>query len=134
MKNRRKSRELALQVLYSLHYNGNDVVGIFSEPIFDKAKEDIKLYAKKIVAGVSDNNFDDIISKYSLNWSLKRISVIDHLILKIALFEMIISEDIPPVVAINEAIDLAKKYSNDDSKNFINGILGTIYKNGIIKN
>ena len=69
---------------------------------------------------------DRLIEQYSENWRLDRIDVIDRNILRMALFELLYCEDIPPKVTINEAIDLGKRYGSEDSGSFINGILDRI--------
>lgn len=66
---------------------------------------------------------DEEIKKYALNWDLKRMAVVDRNILRLAVYEMRYREDIPPVVSINEAVDIAKKFSTEDSGKFVNGIL-----------
>ncbi len=83
-----------------------------------------------IIKGVVDsiNEIDSIISKFSLNWKLPRIACVDRNILRIALFEMLYCEDVPNKVAINEAIEIAKKYGSDESSSFINGILDSVNK------
>ena len=81
-----------------------------------------------MIAGVNAN-IDDIdftISTYATNWSIDRIAKVDLAILRLAIFELKKREDIPPVVSINEAIDLAKSFSSAESKRFINGILDSV--------
>lgn len=135
MINRRKSRELAIQILYSYYKNKRSLEEVFNEPFFEKTRKEHREYASLLVNGVTEHKkeFDEIISKISINWDLNRISLIDNIIIRIALFEMIYTEDIPPAVAINEAIDLAKKYSSIKSGKFINGILDNFNKTKLKK-
>lgn len=130
MKNRRKSRELALQMLYSLHTNKKPLNDLFADTVFEKTALALRNYATFLVEGClkHQSEFTQIISKLSKNWRLKRIAVIDLVILKMALFEINYCEDVPAPVAINEAIELSKKYSAIDAGKFINGILDHYYK------
>ena len=81
-----------------------------------------------MIAGVNVNieEIDAIISKYATNWSIDRIAKVDLAILRLSIFELLKREDIPPIVSINEAIDLAKSFSSAESKRFINGILDSV--------
>ena len=82
-------------------------------------------YAEEIVQGVilNQQEIDGHIRSLAQNWDFERIAKIDLAILRLAIFEMLRRQDVPPVVSINEAIDLSKQFSNADSKRFINGIL-----------
>lgn len=82
-------------------------------------------FAEEIVNGVIEHQqeIDEAISTHTKNWNIKRIARIDLAILRVAVYEMLFRKDIPPIVSINEAIDLSKEFSNSDSKRFINGIL-----------
>lgn len=90
----------------------------------------VKSFASALVGGVSDNLkfIDEIISKYAKNWQIERMAKTDKNILRIATFELLFSKDIPLKVAINEAIDIAKRYGDDESGKFVNGILDKISK------
>ncbi|MGM0437106.1 MAG: transcription antitermination factor NusB [Bacillota bacterium] len=125
---RHQQRIWALQILYSI-----DLKNKFN---LDKAKiecENIKernqlvendYYFEKLVTGIVRNkeNLDDYINNKAVDWTIKRMAVIDRNILRLALFEM--EEELVPVgVAINEAVELAKEYGDDNSSGFINGIL-----------
>jgi len=85
-------------------------------------------FLRRLVLGVLKHceELDRLIERYSENWRLDRIDVIDRNILRMALFELLYCEDIPPKVTINEAIDLGKRYGSEDSGSFINGILDRI--------
>jgi len=125
MKKRRKSREIAIQILYSFFKNNKTVNEIANEEFFERNSPKSKEYAKILAESIINNfnELDNIIKKYSKNWDIKRIATIDRIILQIAIYEMQNMDDVPSVVAINEAIELAKKFSTKDSPKFINGIL-----------
>ncbi|MCS7281230.1 MAG: transcription antitermination factor NusB [Desulfobacterota bacterium] len=93
-------------------------------------KEDIVDYSKRLLLGIKKEreSIDRLIREASKNWSLERITLVDRNILRIAIYEMLYLEDVPPLVAIDEAIELGKKYGNEDSGDFINGILDSIFK------
>ncbi len=87
-----------------------------------------RLFADTLVKGVLQHRdaLDDFIRKHAKNWDLHRIAVVDRNILRLAIHEMLHREDIPPVVSINEAVDIAKKFSTHDSGKFVNGILDKV--------
>ena len=132
---RRSARELALQILYqqeitheSLEANIRamqaSTTGQYSTAIWD--------YSLKLVKGTyaHQHEIDSIISQYSDNWELERICLIDRSILRLAIYEMLYSTElIPPKVCINEAVEVAKKYSSNLSPSFINGILDKVKEN-----
>ena len=96
----------------------------------NKLKSDEIDYVNEVVKGINDNieEIDSYIEKYSEGWKIKRIAKVDLAILRIAIFEIMHREDMPPQVSINEAVDIAKKYSTDESSKYINGLLGTFLK------
>ena len=129
MRRRRKSREFALQALYQLNITKQDVTALlaqFQEHFLHDRKADE--FLRRLVLGVLEHceELDRLIERYSENWRLDRIDVIDRNILRMALFELLYCEDIPPKVTINEAIDLGKRYGSEESGSFINGILDRI--------
>lgn len=94
-------------------------------------KEDFDVdYLKEVLSGVSENlaSIDNCIIKYSKDWNVERMSKVDLSILRVAIFELLYKEDIPASVTINEAVEIAKKYSHQDAGSFINGILGSVYR------
>ena len=126
---RRKSRELALQALYQLNITKQDATALLTQ--FEKhflPDGEPDEFLRRLVLGVLKHcgELDRLIERYSENWRLDRIDVIDRNILRMALFELLYCEDIPPKVTINEAIDLGKRYGSEDSGSFINGILDRI--------
>ncbi|HOK56394.1 MAG TPA: transcription antitermination factor NusB [bacterium] len=122
---RRKAREYALKILYMIDMR-EDTNSTFLENFEENEK--VKKFADEIIKGVIENmkEIDEIISKVSLNWDIKRMSYIDRNILRIATYEIVFREDIPSIVSINEAIEISKKYGDEDSPKFINGILHKI--------
>jgi N utilization substance protein B len=128
---RRKARELALRMLYQAETAGED-------PEFALARycesfpyqQDIIDYACLLLAGIKQDRetIDRYIEGVSEHWKLDRITYIDRNILRLGIYEMLFSSDVPPKVAIDEAIELGKKYGNEDSKDFINGVLDRILK------
>ena len=133
MKQRRKSRELALQVLYSFEKNEKQLEELYQDEMFSSTPEQHREFAKVLIDGCLKHKkeLDETIETILQNWKLGRLAVLDHLILRMALFEMKHVEDIPAVVSINEAIDLAKKFSTPDSGRFINGVLDRFRKQNL---
>ncbi len=136
MSTRRKSRELALQALYQWNITRQDPFLILDQQKvnFSPADEEDE-FAQQIIVGVLEhyNHIDELIEKFSEHWRLDRISIIDRNILRMAIFELLFREDIPPRVTLNEAIDLGKRFGSEDSSAFINGILDRIQKEVIHK-
>lgn len=131
MGKRRKSRELALQALYQYYISDADIEEIIKFG-WDKGKTDseIKDFATILVKGTikKTDELDEYIKNLSKNWDFSRINLIDKIILRYSSYSFKYQKDIPARVIINEAIDIAKKYSGDDSYKFINGILDEINK------
>ena len=126
---RRRSRESAIQVLYQRDRTKQDAqkaLAHFKEHFLEKKENDEFLV--RIVLGVLDHEkeIDQLIEHYSENWRLDRIAPIDRAILRMAIFELLYCEEIPPKVTLNEAVDLGKQYGSEDSGSFINGILDQI--------
>jgi len=133
---RRKSRESALQVLYQLNITKQDATTAlkrFQEHFLPPGEADD--FLKRLVLGVLEHfpQLDRLIEQYSENWRLDRINMIDRNILRMALFELLYCEEIPPKVTINEAIDLGKRFGSEDSGSFINGILDRIQNEAVKK-
>ena len=137
MGKRRLSRELTLKFLYQydVSLEDNNDLKNFDEQIEtflltqDKISDsEVKEFFIILSRGVCENlnGVDEIISKYSDNWKVSRISRIDRNILRIAVYEMLNLSNIPHPVTINEAVDIAKKYGNNESGSFINGIVDRV--------
>ena len=130
MGKRRSSRELALKFLYQFELNGGDLdeqIKLFLER--NSSQEDVANFMKELVVSLIDKmeEIDEIIQKFSDHWILDRMTVIDRNILRMGACELLFNFSTPPKVVINEAIDIAKKYGNEDSPDFINGILDKVY-------
>lgn len=97
-------------------------------PTTDEAS--VQLFADPLIRGVLEHRekIDSEIQKHAKNWSLHRMAAVDRNVLRLATFEMLFREDIPPIVSINEAVDIAKKFSTHDSGKFVNGILDQVRK------
>jgi N utilization substance protein B len=158
MHNRRKAREIALQVLYELDMVGIDVseaVELFwdhftlpdevFEPFWDyfdrpenarktrlkgfAPSEEARVFSSQLIEGAWQHRheIDRMISDCSEHWSVSRMSKVDRSILRMAVYELLYCDDIPPKVTLNEAIDLGKTYGSENSGAFINGILDALY-------
>lgn len=128
---RRRSREYALQILFQIELTGSELTDEMLSEFWEGIDEDkdVKEFTYNIVKTTIDNldRIDRTIKKAAKHWSLDRMAVIDRNILRAATYELLYrSDDIPLSVAINEAIEIAKKYSTEDSAPFINGILDNI--------
>jgi len=133
---RRKSREFALQVLYQLDVTKQDgIKAIAQGKEHFSPNEEKDEFVERIVLGVlgHGHEIDRLIEQYSENWRLERMSIVDRNILRMAIFELLYCEEIPPKVTMNEAVDLGKKYGSEDSGSFINGILDRIQNEAVRK-
>ena len=134
MRRRTRSREIVLQVLYQLEIRGNEVIDEVDAFCIEQGKEaEVSDFAIKLAKGCIPKikEIDQKIIDISENWELQRMPVVDKNILRLACYELFYMDDVPPKVSINEAIDLAKKYSTEKSGFFVNGILDKIYSRNI---
>ncbi len=131
MRKRTKARECALQILYSLDIRHDNKAEIIESYWQEYNEEDsIRKFAMSLVEGTLTKltDIDGLITKYTDNWRIERMAVIDRNIIRMATFELLFKEDIPPKVTLNEAVELAKKYGDNESGRFVNGILDKINK------
>ena len=132
MRKRTKAREFALQVLYQtdITHDSYDVSlnNFWQAHSEENIEEEIKKFTDELVKGVTENLevIDARIAQYAANWQLKRMAVVDRNILRMGCFELMFRDDIPFKVSINEAVELAKKYSSLEASKFVNGILDKI--------
>jgi len=132
MRKRTQAREFALQLLYQLDITENKdceaVLNNLWQTQEGTVAEDIKVFSADLVKGVIANfkTLDEKIAQYASNWQIERMAVVDRNILRLASYELLFREDIPPKVSINEAIELAKKYSGIEAAKFVNGILDKV--------
>jgi N utilization substance protein B len=132
MRKRTLSREIALKVFYAWEMTKEDMPDCLTKywTANEKVTDDIKQFTEQLVLGVWERRaeIDTIIAKYAMNWEISRMATIDRNVLRMATYELLYVADIPPKVAINEGIELAKKYGDRDSGKFVNGILDKISK------
>jgi len=129
MRKRTQARELAIQVLYQLDLRGPEVLEDGHEMVAERtANSEVASFARELVAGTWErrSEVDELIERFAKNWKIYRMAVVDRNILRLAVYEIVYRHDVPPLVAINEAINLAKKYSTNQSGPFVNGILDGI--------
>ena len=131
MGKRREGREVALQLLFHWDLNVQQSLGgaeleLFWE--FRPSIQGVRTFATNLLNGViaRQATIDEKITTYTANYELKRISAVDRNILRMAIYEMLYAEDVPPIVAINEAIDIAKKFGTEESGKFVNGVLDRV--------
>lgn len=132
--NRVKSREYLLQLAYQMEITSETALETFNSFMEneDISKDDLDLaYIKSGLLGIEENKekLDSLIESQLVKWKLNRISKVNLSILRISTYEILFAEDIPGKVSINEAIELCKKYSDNKSVSFINGVLDKVYKN-----
>ena len=129
MKKRSRGRELALQFLYQRDLRGpeleDEIEGFLKS---EESDREARTFALKLVSGTIEHleSLNEKIQSVAQNWDIARMAVIDRNVLRLATFELLHCKDIPPKVAINEAIELGKRYSTQNSGAFINGILDKI--------
>ncbi|NOR15776.1 MAG: transcription antitermination factor NusB [Candidatus Aminicenantes bacterium] len=131
MGKKRQARESALQILFQLEFDETQVDTIIPQYWEDrKASQEVMESSAGLVKGVVSHleAIDSIIQGVSENWRLSRMALIDRNILRIATYELFFGEDLAPAIIMNEAIEIAKKYSGDQSATFINGILDAMNK------
>ena len=129
MKKRTRARELALQALYQLDIQGEDFASEVAGFVGDEETDaETVEFALALVRGVAleREELDARISSVAQNWDISRMAVIDRNVLRMATYELLFREEIPPKVSINEAIELGKRFSTKNSGAFINGILDRI--------
>jgi len=136
MANRHLSRSIAMQSLYEWDFKGKDSTKL--EEVIDRNLKEFgpgledSNFVKQIIEGVIKHldQIDKIIEKSAPEWPIEQITIIDRNVLRIGLFELLFGnhKEVPPKVAINEAIELAKTFGGESSGRFINGVLGTVYR------
>lgn len=129
MKKRTRARELALQFLYQLDLRGDALYAEAREFVAAEERDaETTRFALRLVQGTFENKagIDQMIQGVAQNWNISRMAVVDRNVLRLATYELVHCPDVPPKVAINEAIELGKRYSTQNSGAFINGILDKI--------
>jgi len=149
MPTRRKGREIALQILYQADWESNmkpqEMVEFANRALEEYQKDlaprnatndpELNQFILDLVTGVLQrrSKIDEIIGKFAKGWKIHRMAMVDRNILRLGVFELCYHPDIPPKVAINEAVELAKKFGDAHSPSFINGILDSVYRNHCYK-
>jgi N utilization substance protein B len=138
MSNRHLARTIAMQSLYQWDFRGkhDDVNDLAAKNVGEFAPEfDDKGFITELLTSVQDRQeeIDGIIARYAPDWPIDQITVVDRNILRIGVFELKYSDAVPSKVAINEAIELAKTFGGESSGRFVNGVLGAIYKDMVVK-
>ncbi|WP_346890900.1 transcription antitermination factor NusB [Clostridium sp. UBA3887] len=131
--NRRKSREIATRLIFEMSINKEsyiDIIENFRENTEEKIEDIDFEYVIRVLKGVFENEaqINETITKYLVKWKLERLPKMNLAILKMATYEILFDEDIPNKVTINEAIELAKRYGDDNAPSFINGVLNNLIK------
>ncbi len=130
MNSRRKAREIALAFLYQWDLRGDEVLPELDDLLVkDRREPDVAEYVKTLVRGTIENKaaIDQRISEAAEHWRIERMAVVDRNLLRMGTYEMAYQKDeVPPKVAINEAIELAKRFSTEQSGAFVNGVLDRV--------
>jgi N utilization substance protein B len=129
---RTKARKRALDILFQADVRGDAVPTVLAAEAKRAANEPAReaswLYAREIVDGVIDNRdaIDEQITTFAKDWSLARMPAVDRAVLRIGVWEILYNDEVPAAVAIDEAVELAKEFSTDDSGSFVHGVLARI--------
>ena len=127
MSARSKARKRALDVLFEADQRGRDALETLQEAT-QRADPPVPSYADVLVRGVADHGrrIDEVLSGYTTDWPLERLPSVDRAVLRLATYELLWSTEVPPAVAIDEAVELAKSLSTDASPAFVNGVLARV--------
>src|SRR5690606_1551359 len=128
---RRLARELTFQILFQIDIGRIPWQEAIKNTLYEhRLPEEEERYIEDMVRGVvsEGRTLDDILSRLSSEWTLSRMAATDRSILRLAAYERLFRDDIPAEVSVNEAVELAKKYGEEDSGRFVNGILGALIR------
>ena len=131
MTNRRLARESALEVLYRLDLVGDEPEHSIAEVLLRKnPSEEAETYLRRLVDSVlaHQQEIDAVLRKHLKRWRLERLTMPDRAILRLAAAEILYFDDVPPKVSINEAVEIAKKYGDDEAGKFVNGVLDSVFR------
>jgi transcription antitermination protein NusB len=129
---RNRARKRAFQIIFEADQRGRAVTDVLQDWVrhsgSDQRHPPVSEYTTQLIEGYEQNapRIDELISTYSVGWTLDRMPVADRCILRLAAYELIWSEDVPEAVVIDEALDIAREFSTDESPAFINGLLGRL--------
>lgn len=128
MGSRHQARERALQILFQYDMHGKS--GLWLDLFWkeNQATDEARAFAERLVAGVLEKKkeLDALIGKYATNWKISRMPIVDRNILRAGVYELLWMDDVPAKVTVNEAIELAKSFGDDDASKFVNGILDKV--------
>ena len=128
MGSRHHARERALQILFQYDIHGR--AGLWLDVFWqeNEATDEVQAFAERLVSGVLEKKkeLDAVIGKYATNWKISRMPIVDRNILRAGAYELLWMDDVPAKVTVNEAIELAKSFGDDDASKFVNGILDQI--------
>jgi transcription antitermination protein NusB len=128
MGSRHQSRERALQILFQYDIHGKP--GFWLDEFWNQcqATEDVRSFAEQLVTGVlgHKNDLDALIGKYATNWKVSRMQIVDRNILRLGAYELLWLDEVPAKVTVNEAIELAKDFGDEEAAKFVNGILDKV--------
>jgi transcription antitermination protein NusB len=128
MGSRHHARECTLQILFQYDIHGK--AGLWLDVFWteNEATDEVKAFAERLVAGVLEKKkeLDALIGKYATNWKVSRMPIVDRNILRAGVYELLWMDDVPAKVTVNEAIELAKSFGDDDASKFVNGILDQV--------
>ena len=131
MDKRTRARELTMQALYQLDVQGPDLLELLGEFFIESDTNNaVRSLASEWTRGTAENlpQCDELITASTIKWQFSRLSPVDRSILRLSVYQLKFCPDIPPKVVINEAIELAKKFSTDKSPGFVNGVLDAVLK------
>ena len=120
-----------MQTLYEANFRENEKINeILKKNINTRHEKIDKIFIKKIISGVQKNEekIDQLIKKSAPEWPIEQIAAVDKTTLRIAIFELLFDEEVPPKVAIDEAVEISKTFGGENSSKFVNGVLGTVYR------
>tara|TARA_B100000315_G_C14477841_1_gene541472 strand:- start:65 stop:475 length:411 start_codon:yes stop_codon:yes gene_type:complete len=126
---RRRARAIALKALYEIDSAGHKTEDVLTRFLADaELSEENSAFVRKLVSGVNKNRqaLDQNVKKFATAWPIEQIPVVDRNILRLAIFELLIDNEVPVKVAINEAVELAKRFGSDNSARFVNGVLSSV--------
>ena len=126
---RSRARKRALNLLYAAEMRGEDVVRFLDQAI-EAGEGPSNPYVEVLVRGVAEHRsrIDELLTEYSEGWALNRMPAVDRSVLRMGVFELLWADDVPDAVVIDEAVELAKTLSTDESPRFVNGVLGRVLK------
>jgi len=131
-KNRHLSRIIAMQTLYEKDFRPDESLEEILERNLSLFPEDLDTdFIKKIVYGIPEHQkeIDVLILKAAPDWPIEQVAAVDKAILRLSIYELLFWDEVPPKVAIDEAVELGKQYGGINTSKFVNGVLGTIYRN-----